>query len=67
MNLSARVDSTRIVSDEGIVSVKGHRVGKVIQLKRSRRWVYASPGGKFSTASWAHKEYAVDALIEAMK
>lgn len=56
--------SSRVVGDDGTVSHGGFRRGKVIRL-RTGRWIYARPGGQFTTESWPSKEHAIDALIEA--
>lgn len=57
------VDNTRIVGTDGYVSVRGRRVGQVIQLKRSRRWIYRAPGAVWTTQTWSNREEAVDALL----
>lgn len=57
-------NSNRVVGDDGTVSVGGFRRGKVLRL-RTGRWIYAQPGGRFTSESWPNQELAIDALIEA--
>ncbi|WP_311208770.1 MULTISPECIES: hypothetical protein [unclassified Aeromicrobium] len=54
--------SNRVVTDDGVVIVGGHRQGKVIRL-RTGRWIFARPGGEFTSKSWPNQEEAIDALL----
>lgn len=56
--------SDRVVGPDGTVSVGGFRRGKIIRL-RTGRWIYARPGGQFTSESWPNRELVIDALIAA--
>ena len=63
MNLGPKVDSSRVVGEDGYVSVKGHRVGQVARMKTSRKWIYRAPGGVYSQPIYGSQEEAVDGLF----
>lgn len=53
-----------IVYPDGVVIHRGFKIGKVVKMRTG--WVWAYPGGHYSPRTYKYRDYAVDALVEAV-